>query len=386
MRRHLSLIFGVALAATAPQNAAAEIPIGFGGQLTGPYGLSGKRSSIAAEMAVQDLNARGGVLGREVTLIAADDACGLQESVEAARELVELGVRFVVGHGCSHSSLLAAGIYETADIPMITAFSTHPRLTEEGRQNVFRLIGRDDEQGRLAGDFLADRFAGKRIAIFHDGTTYGERLALETRAQLRARGEMESVYDLYTPDAPDYTHLVARLRQLGIDVLYVGGYAPDAARIVRAVRERDDDFQLVGGDGLGMDEFWKVAGRMGEGTIFSNRPDVRSRPDAAAILTRFQARGVGARLGSFAVYAAVQVWAQAVERAGSLEFAAVTEALRRGRFETVLGRVAFDQKGDLEDAAWQWNVWTNGDYVPLEQVSAIRGHPMSVSLRESSIR
>jgi branched-chain amino acid transport system substrate-binding protein len=380
MRLHIVLLIGMALAAAAPPYAMAEIRIGFGGQLTGPYGVSGERSRVAAQMAVRDLNEQGGVLGQKVTLIAADDGCGLLESVEAARELVARGARFVVGHGCSHSSLLAAGIYETADVLMITAFSTHPRLTEEGRRNVFRLIGRDDEQGRLAGNFLADRWPSKKIAILHDGTTYGERLALETRAQLRARGETEAIYDLYKPNEHDYTDLAARLERLAIDVLYVGG-GPDAGRILRTVRERGGHLQLVGGDGLGMDEFWRVAGRTGEGTIFSSAPDVRTRPGAAALLPRFQARGLGAGLGSFAVYAAVQVWAQAAERAGSLELAAVAETLRRGRFDTVLGQVAFDDKGDLEAAAWQWKVWDNADYVPLEQLTTIRGHPVSFSLR-----
>jgi branched-chain amino acid transport system substrate-binding protein len=381
MRLHLALIFGMALLAGAPPDAAADIRIGFGGQLTGPHGLSGERSRSAAEMAVEDLNGRGGVLGQHVTLIAADDACGLQKSIDAARELVEAGVRFVVGHGCSHSSLLAAGIYETADVLMITAFSTHPRLTEEGRRNVFRLIGRDDEQGRLAGDFLADHFARKRIAILHDGTTYGERLAMETRKQLRARGAAEALYALYTPNENDYADLVAHIERLGIDLLYVGGYASDAGRILRTWRARGGDLQLVGGDGLGMDEFWRVSGWMGEGTIFSSRPDVRARPGAAAMLARFQARGLGTRLNNFAAYAAVQVWAQAVEHAGSVELAAVAEALRRGRFDTVLGPIAFNDKGDLRDAPWQWQVWTNGAYVPLERPSTLVGHSVSFSLR-----
>ena len=102
------------------------------------------------EIAVEDLNARGGVLGERVRMVTADDSCGLQTAVNAARALVEAGWPFVMGHACSHSSLLAAGIYETADVIMITPFSTHPRLTEEGRENVFRLIGRDDDQGKLA--------------------------------------------------------------------------------------------------------------------------------------------------------------------------------------------------------------------------------------------
>ena len=366
MRLHLTLLFGMALAGAAP--AAAEIPIGFAGALTGPFAESGERGRIAVEMAVEDLNQRGGVLGQKVRVIAADDACGTEQAVDAARALVEAEVAVVVGHMCSHSSLLAAGIYETADRPMISPFSTHPRLTEEGRQNVFRLKGRDDDQGRLAGDFLADRFAGKRIAILHDGSTYGEGLAQEARRQLRARGVTEIIYDMYTPGAEDYADLLTRLRQARIDVLYVGGYGPDAALILRTARERGDDLQLIGGDGLSMDGFWSVAGELGEHTIFSERPDARDRPAAAAILERFGNHGLATHAGGLDAYAAVQVWAQAVERAGTFELASVARTLRRAGFDTVLGRVAFDRKGDLQGAAWQWQVWTDGDYIPLEQL------------------
>jgi branched-chain amino acid transport system substrate-binding protein len=367
MRLYLSLIFGMALATAPPHDAASDISIGFANPLTGPFSLTGERNHVAVELAVRELNENGGVLGQKVTLIAADDACGVKRAMMAAGKLVEAGVRVVVGHGCSHSSLLAAGIYEAADVLMITPFSTHPRLTEEGRRNVFRLIGRDDSQGKLAGDFLAEHFARKRIAILHDGSTYGEGLASEAREQLRLRGETEIVYGLYTPAAADYADVLRRLREAGIDVLYVGGYGPDAGRIVRAARERGDDLQLIGGDGVGMEGFWSVAGKSGERTIFSGRPDVRNRPDAAAILDQLRRRGLGSGIGGLGAYAAVQVWAQAVERAGSFELAAVAEKLRRSRFQTVLGQVAFDQKGDLEDAAWQWKVWTDGDYVPLEK-------------------
>ena len=354
----------------APRHAVvAEVKIGFANPLTGPFSESGERNRIAVGMAAEDLNARGGVLGEKIAMVTADDACGLQSAVDAARALVEAGVTVVMGHGCSHSSLLAAGIYETADVVMITPSSTHPRLTEEGRENVFRLIGRDDDQGKLAGDFLADRFANSRIAILHDGSIYGEGLAREARKQLRARGKTEIIYSLYRAHASDYADLLARLRQARIEVLYVGGYGPDAGLIVRTARELGDDLQLVGGDGLGMDGFWSIAGDLGERTIFSDRPEVRDRPDAAAVIERFQSRGLGTRMGGLEAYATVQVWAQAVERAGTFQPASVARMLRRGRFDTVLGRVAFDRKGDLEGAAWQWKVWTEGDYVPLNELA-----------------
>ncbi len=362
-RRPICLLVG-ALALALSGSAAAEIRIGFASPLTGPYAATGARDRLAVELAVADLNRHGGVLGQPVTLRVADDACGLQQAIEAAHRLVAAGVRAVIGHLCSHSSLLAAGIYETADVLMITPASTHPRLTEEGRQNVFRLKGRDDQQGGLAADLLAAHWPGRAIAILHDGSVYGEDLAIQARRQLRAKGVVEAIYDMYTPGRADYSALAARLQAAGIEVLYLGGYGPDAARILLALRARGDDLQLVGGDGFSMDEFWTIAGKAGAGTLFSTRPDSKALPAAADLLARFRALGQGARTNGLGWYAAVQVWAQAVERARTPELPAVVRMLHRGRFDTVLGRVAFDQKGDLEGAAWQWQLWIEGSYAP----------------------
>jgi branched-chain amino acid transport system substrate-binding protein len=370
MFRRILILFLLALALAPPHHAEAEIRIGFASHLSGPYAASGARNRIAAAMAVRDLNRKGGVLGEKLALIAADDACGIEQAVAAARKLVDAGVRLVVGHACSHSSLMAAGIYETADVLMISPSSTHPRLTEEGRGNVFRLVGRDDEQGDLAGDLLADRFAGQKIAILHDDSVYGEGLAARTRHRLRQHGVGEALYGAYESGAKDHSTLVARLQSAGIDVLYIGGSGPDAGLILRTARERGDDLQLIGGDGLGMDEFWMIAGSTGNGTIFSSRRDATALPEAAAILARFEERGLEPRTNGLGSYAAVQVWAQAVERAESLRPAAVAAMLRRGRFDSVLGPVAFDDKGDLEGAGWQWQVWRNQDSVPLDQLLA----------------
>lgn len=371
-RRQYGLAFAIWLLAFVKMGAvSAEVLIGFANPLTGPYVLSGKRNQVAVEMALGDLNAAGGVLGEKARLISVDDGCGLEKALAAARRMVEAGVSLVVGHMCSHSSLLAAGIYETADVLMITPSSTHPRLTEEGRRNVFRLIGRDDRQGRLAGDLLANRWTESRIGIVHDGTTYGEGLAREARERLRASGVEEVVYDSYTPGRDDYSAFVSKLRRAGIDVLYVGGYGREAGLIVRSAREQGDPLQLVGGDGLGMTEFWAAASVHGEGTIFSDRPDPGSRPETAGILAQLDGAGLGA-------YAAVEVWAQAVERASSKELEPVADLLRRGKFTSVLGEITFDGKGDLEDASWQWKAWSKGSYAPLEELP--RGTGSGVAL------
>jgi branched-chain amino acid transport system substrate-binding protein len=367
MRQRYFCALAVMIASVVSGPVAADIAIGFANPLSGPNAASGGRNQAAVALAVEDLNARGGVLGQKVRLVSADDACGLEQAVTAARRLVDAGVRFVVGHMCSHSSLMAAGIYEAFDILMISPDSTHPRLTEEGRRNVFRLVGRDDRQGALAGDFLARGYRGKNIAIVHDGTVYGQGLAVQTRLRLRQLGVVEALYAAYPPGRQDYNELVARLRCHAIDVLYVGGYGADAGAILRAARARGDDVQLVGGDAIGAEEFWAAVGKAGEGTIFSARPTIRWHADSAALRTALRVRGRGPGAGGIGAYAAVEVWAQAVERAGTPDLALVADELRRGRFHTVLGRVAFDDNGDLRGAGWEMQVWSHGDYGPLDR-------------------
>jgi branched-chain amino acid transport system substrate-binding protein len=373
MRQRYFCALAVMIASVVSGPVAADIAIGFANPLSGPNAASGGRNQAAVALAVEDLNARGGVLGQKVRLVSADDACGLEQAVTAARRLVDAGVRFVVGHMCSHSSLMAAGIYEAFDILMISPDSTHPRLTEEGRRNVFRLVGRDDRQGALAGDFLARGYRGKNIAIVHDGTVYGQGLAVQTRLRLRQLGVVEALYAAYPPGRQDYNELVARLRCRAIDVLYVGGYGPDAGAILRGARARGDDVQLVGGDAIGGEEFWAAAGKAGEGAIFSARPTIRWHADASAVRTALRARAPGPGSHGIAAYAAVELWAEAVERAGTDALAAVADELRRGRFHTVLGRVAFDDNGDLRGAGWQMQVWSHGDYGPLDRFVATSG-------------
>lgn len=360
--RQAALLTLLCLASTAH---AQSLRIGFANPLSGPFAESGKRAELAVALAIEAVNRTGGVLGRELELVAVDDACGIDRAAAAASELIAASVVFVVGHRCSHSSLIAAPLYEAAGIPMMSPESTHPRLTEEGRVNVFRLIGRDDDQGRVGGEWLSARAGRNRIGIVHDGSTYGRGLALAVRDRLRASGAREALFQAYEPGATSLATLIDAVRSSGVGVLYVGGYGPDAGLIARIAREQGLNLALVGGDGLEMDEFWEAAGPAGEGTVFTARRNVSAEPAARSVLEQFRAMGLGSLPTGLGPYAAVQIWAEAAERAGTADPAEVVEAIHRGRFDTVLGRVAFDARGDLEGAAWQWQVWRDGTFLPL---------------------
>ncbi|MEM7225497.1 MAG: branched-chain amino acid ABC transporter substrate-binding protein [Pseudomonadota bacterium] len=345
--------------------AQAEILIGVAGPLSGQYAWSGEQFLVGADMAVGKINAAGGVLGQQVRLIPGDDAADPEQAVAVANKLVSDGVVFVAGHWASGASIAASKVYEKAGILMISPSSTNPRLTDEGGPNVFRVCGRDDRQGVVAGDYLADSWGSTKIAILHDGAAYGQGLAEETRKQLNKRGVSEALYESYAPGEVDYSPLVSRMRDAGINVLFVGGYATEAGLMVREARDQNYDLQIIAGDALSTSDFWLITGPAGEGTRFTFFPDPRTRPENAALIEEFRAKGVEPDGYTLYAYATVQVWSQAVALAGTLELDAVIAALRGNEFDTVLGKIAFDDNGDITDSGFAWYTWKDGDYVPL---------------------
>ena len=148
--------------ATAASPTQADVLIGNASPLTGPISWIGAHYLVGTELAVDDLNAKGGVLGEQVQLISVDDACDTEQAVVAAQKLISDGVTFVVGHVCSGAAIAAAPVYEAAGVIMMSASATNPRLTEEGHANVFRVVGRDDQQGIIGGDYLAEHWGEQR--------------------------------------------------------------------------------------------------------------------------------------------------------------------------------------------------------------------------------
>ncbi|TIX35642.1 MAG: branched-chain amino acid ABC transporter substrate-binding protein, partial [Mesorhizobium sp.] len=277
---HRVIAIAIVVLAAVFGSARAELLIGVSSAMTGRLAWIGEQGQRGAEMAVADVNAAGGVLGHKVRLISVDDFCDPEQAVAAARKLVADGVVLVVGHFCSGASIPASKVYEEAGIVEISPGSTNPQLTEQGRRNVFRTIGRDDAQGFIAGNYLADRWGAKKIAILHDNSTYGKGLADETRKQLNKRGVTESVYDAYAPGKDDYSSEVAALQSAGVSALYVGGYHADVGLIARAAHDRGYTVQLISGDALATEEFALIAGPAAEGTLFTFPADPRRNAGA----------------------------------------------------------------------------------------------------------
>jgi branched-chain amino acid transport system substrate-binding protein len=353
----------------AISHARAEILIGDPSPLTGSVAWAGEQAHVGTELAVADLNAKGGVLGEQLRIISVDDACNAEQAVAAARKLISDGAKFVVGHMCSGAAISTAPLYEAAGVIVMSPSATNPRLTDEGRANVFRVVGRDDQQGIIAGHYLADQWREKKIAILHDGQAYGRGLAEETKKTLNARGVREVMFEQITPGLVDYSDIVAPIQTTKVDVLYYAGYPPEAGLLIRQLRDRHDDLQLVSADGITGEDFWLIAGTAGEGTLFTSFRDPSGTPGAAAILERARERRIVPNYRVLYSYGAVQAWAAAVEEAGSLDAEAVSRSLHSHEFDTVLGRIRFDEKGDVSPSAFEWFVWINGEFVPKAQTN-----------------
>ncbi len=363
MKAFKTVIAAVAAAAIGGiASAQAQVKIATVGPITGQYASFGEQMQRGIELAVKDLNANGGVLGKKVELIVEDDACDPKQAVAAANKLVSQGVSFVAGHFCSGSSIPASAVYAEEGVLQISPASTNPKLTDDGADNVFRVCGRDDQQGIVAGNFLADRFAGKKIAFVHDKTAYGKGLADETRKQLMSRGMKEAMYEAYSAGEKDYSALISKLKAASIDVLYVGGYHTEAGLMIRQAQQQGYKPQLISGDALVTDEYWKITGPAGEGTLMTFSPDPRKNAVAAPVVKKFRDGGYEPEGYTLYTYGAVQAWAQAVEKAGSFDLAKVIASLRSNQFETVLGKIGFDKNGDVTAPGYVFYEWKNGKY------------------------
>ena len=344
--------------------ARAEIKVGIAGDLSSSTLTAGDQQEIGALKAINHLNNKGGLLGEEIVAISSDDGCEPQQAKTVARQMVSEGVVFVVGHVCSDASLAASKIYDKAGIIMISPASTNPKITDEGGPNIFRVIGRDDQQGMIAGDYLADNHSKENIAIIHDNTSYSLDLAKFTKRQLNKRGVTEVIFDSYKPGQNDYKSTVDKLFNNKIDIIYVGGMEDDIGIILRQAKKALPNLRLISADGLVSPDFLTYAGEAGEGTYFTFGPDMRLKPEARRIAAVIREEDAFEPDGyTLYSYGAVQAWAQAVQQAGSFKLDAVIKALKTGTFDTVIGKIGFDAKGDVTGiSTFVWYVYGKETY------------------------
>ena len=350
----LTLGFAIALAGTA----SAQVKFGMAGPITGPSAATGAQMKNGVDQAVADINAKGGILGQKITVEYGDDVSDPKQGVSVANKFAGDGVKFVIGDYNSGVTIPSSEVYQENGILEISPASTNPTVTERKMWNIFRVCGRDDQQGKVAGAYILKHFKGKKIAVVHDKTTYGKGLADETKKAINAGGMKEVLYEGINTGEKDYSALVSKIKQSGADLVYFGGLYTEGGLIVRQMRDQGVKAPLMGGDGITSDEFASVGGPGVEGTLMTYGPDPRNKPEAKMVVEEFRAKKFEPEAYTLYSYAGVQVIKQAAEAAKSLDPKKVAEKMHSGmKFKTVLGDLSFDKKGDITKLDYVMYIW-----------------------------
>jgi len=342
--------------------AHADIMIGVAGPFSGANAEFGEQMKRGAVQAITDINAAGGVLGQKLILREGDDVCDPKQAVSVANRMASEGVKFVVGHFCSGASIPASQVYHEEGVMMISPSSTNPALTDAGFDNVFRVCGRDDQQGAVDGAYILKHFKGQKIAVMHDNSTAGRGQAEQVKKTLNEGGVKEVLFDSYVPGERDYSALVSKLKQMGVQVLFLGGYVTESGLITRQLKEQNAGVQVMSGDAMASFEFSSIAGPAADGVLFSFNPDPRKRPEAAKPIAELRKAGYEPEGYTLYSYAAVQAIVEGIKRVGKPDPAAVEKVVRQSPVDTVIGPIGFNAKGDVTGNSYVLYRWKDGKY------------------------
>jgi branched-chain amino acid transport system substrate-binding protein len=359
----LSAVATAALGFGVAGMAQAQVKIGVAGPLTGSNAAFGVQLKTGADQAVADLNAKGGVLGKQVQEIVVDDACDPKQAVSAAQQLVSDGVVLVDGHFCSASSIPASKVYADSGILEISPASTNPQYTDDGSPFTFRTCGRDDQQGKVAADYIAAHFKGAKIAVLDDNSTYGKGIADQVRMNLAKLAVPIAYSTSYTAGDKDYSALISRMKQAGITLVYIGGYYSDSGLMMREGAQQGFTPQYFSEDAAATSALWQIAGSAAEGALLTFPPPAEKEPSAAKVVAELTAAKEDPTGYVLYSYATIQVWAEAAKKAHSTKPAVVARELKaHGPWPSVLGPIKFDKKGDVVNAAYAIYKWHDGNY------------------------
>lgn len=345
------------------------IKLGVAGAHSGDLASYGLPSLNAAKLVAKKYNAKGGVLGKQVVVIAQDDQCKPELATNAATKLVSDKVDIVMGHICSGATKAALGIYKDAKLVCMSPSATTPTLTQSGDYpNFFRTIASDDSQARVETDYILNVLGAKKIAIIHDKGDYGKGFATFVKQFLEESGKAEVVlFEGVTPGAVDYSAVVQKLKRSKPDAVVFGGYHPEASKIVSTMRKKRVKSPFLSEDGVKDDTFIKVAGKYAEGVYATGNKDVSKNLMYIEAVSEHKAE-FGSDPGAFfpQAYAATVALLNAIEVAGSTDYDAVKKALQTSYVDTCIGKIKFDSRGDAEGAGFSMYQVKDGSFVELK--------------------
>jgi len=347
---------------------SGTIKIGVAGAHSGDLASYGIPSVKAAELVVEEWNANGGVLGKQIELIIEDDGCKPEIATNTAAKLVGEEVVAVIGHICSGATKAALGIYKDSKIITMSPSATTPSLTLSGDYpNFYRTIAPDTVQARLQVDFATKDLGLRKLAVLHDKGDYGKGLAELVKGMLESDGKAEIVlYEGITVGAVDYSAVINKIKNSGVEAIIFGGYHPEASKLVGQMRKKGMDTLFISDDGVKDDTFIKVAGEYAEGVYATGPEDTSKNPLTISAIKAHQDK-YGEDPGAFFLNASAATTAilTAIEKAGSTDYDAMTKTLKSEYVDTTLGNISFDKNGDPIGVEFSVFQVKNGAYVEL---------------------
>ncbi len=359
----VTLLLVIVAVSTGCQKKEEAIKVGVAGPMTGDQAKMGADFRNGVTLAVDEWNGRGGILGKKIIALIADDQHDPKQAVSVANKLVNDGVVGIIGHFNSSCSIPASDIYNRAGIPMITPASTNPQLTEKGYRGVFRVCGRDDQQGRVAAEFVVNELKPRRVAVIHDKTTYGQGLADEFRKFIGGKTEVVYYGGIIQGDK-DFKTVLTAVREKKAELIYFGGIYPEAGLLVKQARELGVAVPFMSGDGTIDPKFIEIAGAgAAEGTYLTFSPDPRKMATAKTFIENYEKRF--GEIGPYSIYAydAANILLTAIKEAGTIEGKAVADKLHSMEFSGALGKIKFDEKGDVAVSPYVVWVTRNGKFI-----------------------
>ena len=354
--------------AQAPAKPAISIAIGSVAPLTGGIAHLGKDNENGARLAVEEANAaKIKIDGKEAVfeLLAEDDQEDAKVGNTVAQKLVDAKVAGVVGHLNSGTSIPASNIYNGANIPMITGSATNPELTERGLKGVFRVVGRDDQQGPAVANYLVANAKPKVVAIIDDATAYGKGLANEVEKTLKAAGVKVLAREQGTNKTVDWKPVLTKLKGRGPDAVFYGGMDSTAGPLLKQGKELGVKAVFSFGDGACTDKMGEFAGSAADGLLCSQAgipPQAASKKFLDAYKKRFNVEPI---LYSPFTYDAASLLIEAMKHASSADPAKYLPVLQKIDFAGATGRISFDEKGDRKDAEMTIFTMKGGKLLPI---------------------
>ncbi|MDR2461299.1 MAG: branched-chain amino acid ABC transporter substrate-binding protein [Deltaproteobacteria bacterium] len=347
----LALVGSITFFCTGAEAQDNPIKIGVMGPNTGSWASEGQDMLNVVVILADEINSAGGINGRKVEIVSADDGGDPKTAVLAAQQLYAEGVVAVVGTYGSNVTEATQDIYDEAGIVQVATGSTAIRLTEKGLTLFFRTCPRDDEQGRVLARYVKE-LGFKKVAVVHDNTSYSKGLADETRQLFADIGVTEVFYDAIIPGDRDFTATLTKIKAAEPDVIIFTGYYPEAALLLRQKKDMNWDVPMIGGDATNNLTLVQNAGEeAAAGYYFVSPPgpgDIKGEA-AAKLLATYQQKHEVYPTSVWAILAgdAFGVIAEAIKNVGDNP-EAIAQYLHNDLkdYNGLTGPISFNEKGD----------------------------------------